>query len=120
MEGSVWPDDGVEQVRNHDYKKLFRVGKVFMTLWSDQLGSTAEQGSFVSDVIYRKGVYSKVWRFIIIRLGTDKTSATCLPITSYQGSGLSKSGIQLEEHGFIYSKREPEKVLSYLACTLRH
>lgn len=106
-------------VRNHDYKKFFRVGKVFMTLWSDQLGSTAEQGSFVSDVIYGERVYSKVRRFIVVRPGADKRSATCLPITSYRGTGLSKSGIQLGEHGFIYSKREPEKVSGMCSKALR-
>ena len=106
-------------IRKHDYKKFFRVGKVFMTLWSEQFGSGAEQGSFVSDVIYGERVYSKVRRFLVVREGADKRSATCLPITSYSGSGLGKNGIELGEHGFIYSKEEPKHVAGMCSKSLK-
>jgi hypothetical protein len=107
-------------VRNHDYKKFFRVGRVFMTLWHGPLGSGAnEYGSLVSQVIFGEKVYSKVRRFIVVRQSTEERSATCLPITSYGGNGQGKSGIKREEHGFIYSRREPKRVSGMCSKALR-
>jgi hypothetical protein len=100
--------------------KFFRVGKVFMTLWHGPLGSSAnEHGSLVSEVVFGEKVYSKVRRFIVVRQDADRRSATCLPITSYGGNGQGKSGIKREEHGFIYSKREPRKVSGMCSKALK-
>jgi hypothetical protein len=91
-----------------------------MTLWHDPLGSNAnEQGSVVGTVIYGEKVYSKVRRFIVVRQGGDRRSATCLPIYSYGGNGQGKGGIKIGEHGFIYSKREPKKVPGMCSKALR-
>jgi hypothetical protein len=97
-------------IRKNDYKKFFRIGRVFSTLWTDALGGNADSvdQTFVSEVIYKERVFSKVRRFIIVREG-DR-SVTCLPVTSYNGVGPLKSGIQLSDHGFIYSKAPPERI----------
>jgi hypothetical protein len=64
--------------------------------------------TFVSEVLYGERVYSKIRRFIVVREG--ERSVSCLPVTSYANEGIRKSGIRLDEHGFIYSRNKPRKV----------
>lgn len=98
------------QVRNNDWKDFFRIGRVFSTLWTDSLGNNASKidPTFVSEVKYGERVYSKIRRFIVVREGDRAVS--CLPVTSYASAGIRKSGIRLNEHGFIYSRNKPRKV----------
>jgi hypothetical protein len=98
------------QVRNSDWKDFFRIGRVFSTLWTDSLGNNASKvdPTFVSEVKYGEWVYSKIRRFIVVREG-DR-SVSCLPVTSYASAGIRKSGIRLNEHGFIYSRKKPGRV----------
>ena len=98
------------QVRNNDWKDFFRIGRVFSTLWTDSLGNNASKvdPTFVSEVKYGERVYSKIRRFIVVREGDRAVS--CLPVTSYASAGIRKSGIRLNEHGFIYSRNKPRRV----------
>jgi hypothetical protein len=101
--------DETYQVRRYDWKKFFRVGRVFSTLWSDAVGGNdVNNDTFVSVIIYGEKVHSKVRRFVIVREG--ERSCTCLPVTSYGGRGYRKANINLKEHGFIYSHKEPNPV----------
>jgi hypothetical protein len=97
-------------IRNRDYQTWFKIGRVFSTLWTDGLGGSYSKvdPTFVSEVIYGEKVHSKIRRFVVIR--KSKTSVSCLPVTSYDGVGHLKRGINLEEHGFIYSRNKPERV----------
>ena len=111
--GAVEPLDESYRVRNTDYKKFFRAGRVFQTLWTDPLSSTTNDGvqtfqSKVSLVAFDERVHSKVRRFVVVRQG-DRC-CTCLPVTSYNGRGIKKTGINLREHGFIYSHKRPKEV----------
>ena len=98
------------QVRTRDWQEFFRIGRVFSTLWTDQLGNNTSKvdPTFVSEVKYGERVYSKIRRFIVVREGDRAVS--CLPVTSYASAGIRKSGIRLNEHGFIYSRNKPKKV----------
>jgi hypothetical protein len=98
------------KVRNKDWKEFFRIGRVFSTLWTDSLGDNAGRvdPTFVSEVKYGERVYSKIRRFIVVREGNR--SVSCLPVTSYANQGIRKSGIRLDEHGFIYSRNRPKRV----------
>jgi len=101
--------DSSYKVRSRDYKTFFRIGRVFSTLWTDALGNTSKvDPTFVSEVLYGERVYSKIRRFIVVREG--ERSVSCLPVTSYASEGFRKSGIRLDEHGYIYSKNKPKKV----------
>lgn len=104
--------DSSYKVRNRDYKEFFRIGRVFSTLWTDALGNNAGKvdPTFVSEVLYGERVYSKIRRFIVVREG--ERSVSCLPVTSYANEGIRKSGIRLDEHGFIYSssRNKPRKI----------
>jgi hypothetical protein len=101
------------QVRKKDWKEFFRIGRVFSTLWTDSLGNNTSNvdPTFLSEVFevkYGERVYSKIRRFIVVREGDRAVS--CLPVTSYASAGIRKSGIRLNEHGFIYSRNKPTRV----------
>jgi hypothetical protein len=98
--------------RNRDYKKWFKPGRVFATLWTDPFADTTSEAtfeSFVSIVRFGERVHSKIRRFVVVKQG-DR-SCTCLPVTTYDGKGYEKRGIVLNDHGQIYSAdRLPEKI----------
>lgn len=107
--GQVEPLDPSYQVRKHDYKKFFRVGRVFATLWPDSFSTrNSSQETFTSIISYGDKVHVKIRRFVVVR--EEGRSCTCLPITSYNGRGFKKRGIHLNEHGFIYSHNLPKAV----------
>jgi hypothetical protein len=113
VKGTPGPSERIDssyKIRNKDYKDFFRIGRVFSTLWTDALGNNAGKvdPTFVSVVLYGERVYSKIRRFIVVREG--ERSVSCLPVTSYASEGIKKSGIRLDEHGFIYSRNKPRKV----------
>ncbi|PVH81155.1 hypothetical protein DL98DRAFT_417097, partial [Cadophora sp. DSE1049] len=56
-------------------------------------------------VSYKQKVFSKIRRFVVVRQA-DR-SCTCLPVTTYDGRGYKKKGINLDDHGLIYSSRDP-------------
>ena len=107
------------QMRNHDYKKFFRIGRVFATLWTEGVSHNFydKNQTFISEVIYNERVHSKIRRFVVVRQG-DR-SVTCLPVTSYEGYGHKKPGIRLGDHGFIHSRKAPEKVDHMLPKSLK-
>jgi hypothetical protein len=104
------------KARNHDYKKWFRVGRVFSTLWTDAIGSATNEYdsqfmSTVSVVQYGERVYSTIRRFVVVKFIPENRACTCLPVTTYDGRGIDKRGIRLNDHGQIYSgNRIPDTV----------
>lgn len=105
--------DSSFKIRNHDYTRFFRTGRVFLTLWTDSWSSATTGGdqtflSKVSVVDHNERVYSKVRRFVVVKLWDN--FCTCLPVTTYNGRGTRKHGITINEHGFIYSHSKPRKV----------
>jgi hypothetical protein len=101
------------KVRNKDWQTFFQIGRVFSTLWTDPVGinttASKESLSYVSEVGYNERVYAKIRRFVVVRFG-DR-SCTCLPLTTYNGKGLAKKGLRIEEHGLIYSSDRPSDTL---------
>jgi hypothetical protein len=105
-------------VRNRDYMKFFKVGKIFSTLWTEgSSGGTTTKDSFVSEVIYGEQVHSKIRRFIVIR--KSDRSCTCLPILSYKPGPRKSHSINLEEHGIIYSHTKPKPIEGMKANPIR-
>ncbi|KAF4630156.1 hypothetical protein G7Y89_g7987 [Cudoniella acicularis] len=101
--------DSRYQIRNYDYKKFFRPGRVFSTLWTDPTSEkTNRNQTFISEVMYGEKVHTKIRRFVVVRQ-RDKC-CNCLPVTSYEGRSHKKSGIELNEHGQIYSHKRPKEV----------
>jgi hypothetical protein len=107
--------DPLYKVRNHDYKDFFRQGKVFSTLWTTPFSgktnhSNDSENQFMSNVtytVYGEKVHSKIRRFVVVRQAKNRKSCTCIPITTYSNQGGEKFGIDLEDHGLIFSSRKP-------------
>ena len=101
--------DSRYQVRNHDYKKFFRPGRVFSTLWTvPASGKTNNNETFISVVKFGEKVHTKIRRFVVVKQKNHR--CTCLPVTSYEGRGYKKPDIDLAEHGFIYSSKRPKNI----------
>lgn len=117
--GSREQIDSSYVVRKDDYKKFFRVGRVFATLWTDAVGDAGKvDQTFVSPVIYGEKVFTKIRRFVVAREG-DR-SVTCHPVTSYNGAAITKKDIRRNEHGFIHSKTVgPQPMPGMLPKSLR-
>ncbi|XMA19675.1 hypothetical protein WAI453_012466 [Rhynchosporium graminicola] len=99
--------------RKSDFKKFFRTGRVFSTLWTEPFDDTmqSENDQFNTIVTYQvkfgQKVYSKIRRFVVVR--KDERSCTCLPVTTYGGKGYKKRGLKLDNHGLIYSSSRPPR-----------
>jgi hypothetical protein len=98
------------QVRS-DAKRYFKVGKVFLILWSENAGeptngtvATAWHPGIVLNQLGER-VFSKVRRFVVIREGAKWCHA--LPISTYGGKGVAKSGVVKSEHVIIHTTRNP-------------
>lgn len=99
--------DKIYRIRKHDYKRFFKLGRVFQTLWTEPY-TGAHDDTFINYVMLDKNVYSKVRRFVVVREG-DRC-CWCLPVTSYDEKGHKKRDIKLSKHCFIYSHKAPESV----------
>ncbi|KAH7312918.1 hypothetical protein BKA65DRAFT_467197 [Rhexocercosporidium sp. MPI-PUGE-AT-0058] len=98
-------------VRNRDYQKFFKVGRVFTTLWTEGYSGPANtRDSFVSSVVYGEQVHSKIRRFVVVRR-TDR-SCVCLPIIVITSSPNSRKlqTLNLGEYGIIYSNTLPRNL----------
>jgi hypothetical protein len=103
--GEVFLDNRYK-VRNHDYKKWFKPGQVFSTLWTDPFGGATKKHNAQSldhafAVQSGQNAYYKIRRFIVVRSGDLFTR--CLPVTTYGGSGVTKRGVKVSDHSVIYS-----------------
>lgn len=93
-------------------KKFFKLGKVFLMLWSEPAGESSASGSTVtvyepglSSGRYGERVFSKVRRFVIVREGT--TYSIAAPIMTYNRQGVSKPGIIKSEHAIVHTSKSP-------------
>lgn len=69
--------------------KFFIIGQVFSVLWSEPKGTA--------------GI--KVRRFVVVQEANGYCGA--LPITTYNGEGVAKSGVQKNQHAIIYTNSAP-------------
>ncbi|KAI7222729.1 hypothetical protein KC333_g925 [Hortaea werneckii] len=101
--------------------KFFEIGRVFFTLWTEPAGEsrtliTAKEQSTApprhdprgfTTVRYGELAYSKVRRFVVVRVAQNYCSA--LPIVSYGDQGVSKEGVNKSEHAIIYTGEHAPK-----------
>ena len=128
-------DGGYEELdssykqRSKDYKKFFRTGRVFSTLWTDpwadNTAATNYNPTFESEIFivkYGQKVYSKIRRFVVVVYNPGDRFCKCLPVTTYDGKGAKKRGINLEEHGQVSAEflgagtSIPKRLKSYCRC----
>lgn len=91
-------------------RQFFKLGRVFMVCWAEPAGvDTAtvisNQTRGVSLGRYGETVYSSVRRFVVVREADTYCSA--LPVTTYNGRGVAKPGVNKSEHAIIYTGRTP-------------
>ncbi|KAH9208589.1 hypothetical protein DL95DRAFT_467569 [Leptodontidium sp. 2 PMI_412] len=104
-----WPRDAATE--DIPGRTFFRPGRVFSTLWTESYdtGTQSENVRFRSIVTYqipyKQKVFSKIRLFVVVR--KDDRICTCLPVTTCNGEGSKKKGISLDDHGLIYSSKEP-------------
>jgi hypothetical protein len=92
------PFDNSYKVRSHDYGQWFKPGRVFRMLWADPFGGATKKHDAQSldrAFVVQSGqnAYYEIWRFIVVRSGDRFT--TCLPATTYGGSGVTKRGVKV-------------------------
>ena len=112
---ALYPTAGDEEqlfsnfkIRKNDF---FVLGRVFKILWSEPAGETAtairstvrndRTAPGLSRIRYNESVYSKVRRFVVVRVGNRFCSA--LPIVTYGAQGVGKRNVTKSDHGIIFS-----------------
>jgi hypothetical protein len=102
------PEDPDYKIRD---KRFFRVGRVFLVLWSEPAGgSPSETLSLLNDSSKHLAprIFTKVRRFVVIREGEGYCNG--LPISTYGGRGVAKRGVTKAEHAIIYTGRTEPRV----------
>lgn len=86
-------------------------------LWTEPagqatLGQTRGSTHF-SVVTWNEVAYSEIRRFVVIN--NKGTFSQCIPIQSYRGKGATKQGLQVQDHGVIYTGDEDTEPPTVLA-----
>lgn len=121
---SIERETTVTRYRSSDYKQgngsFFESGRVFATLWSEQLGSTitrtdshgpelSGKNPNITLAPYGTNVYSYVRRFIVVK--NRHGYCRCVPITTYNGKGLLKPGLtprDIDAHAIVYDSNRDQ------------
>ncbi|KAJ5928614.1 hypothetical protein N7466_007570 [Penicillium verhagenii] len=96
--------------RQSDPRKFFRVGRVFAMLWHENAGLhgtiMSQRGSNLGRDYtkgkYQEPIYSSIRRMVVIK--EQKGCSWCLPITTYSGQGVAKSGVDRNKHTVVYMR----------------
>ncbi|KAK8219841.1 hypothetical protein M8818_000815 [Zalaria obscura] len=89
-------------------ERFFTFGRVFKVLWFEPNGSGQDNGTIVTSM-YGERAHSKIRWFAVIRESRDHCQ--CLPIQTYGGRGVTKPGLDKEEHAIIYTGDSPPRQL---------
>jgi hypothetical protein len=87
--------------------RFFSLGRVFALLWHESTG-TATSGSTSSadrPTAFGEEIYSTIRRMIVVKEGHG--FSICIPIATYGGRGVLKSGLTIAEvaaHAIVYMK----------------
>ncbi|KAK5719526.1 hypothetical protein LTR15_008050 [Elasticomyces elasticus] len=96
-------------------EKFFVLGRVFLLLWNEKPGGTSTVISaqmampmqlHADSDAHGARMWSKVRRFIVVRVANDGGSCTALPVLTYGGRGVSKTGVIKADHGIVYTTPE--------------
>jgi hypothetical protein len=86
---------------------FFSCGRVFDVLWAEPGVQDTMVDSVTKAAMYQRPeekVYFNRRRFAVIREGADYCSA--LPISTYNGQGVAKLGVNKSEHAIIYAGQD--------------
>ncbi|KAF2134751.1 hypothetical protein P153DRAFT_8938 [Dothidotthia symphoricarpi CBS 119687] len=93
------------RVATHTHHLFFVPGRVFMMLWTEPAGvanpGKTRNSTHFSTVWLNESAYSEIRRFVVVR--NKGTFSQCIPIQTYRGSGATKPGLVMKDHGIIYT-----------------
>ncbi|CAG8951674.1 hypothetical protein HYFRA_00005474 [Hymenoscyphus fraxineus] len=99
-----------------DQRKFWRVGRVFMMLWTEPAlkKGGSRNGTHYSTVWLDEGAYSEIRRFVVIREGYG--NSICSPIHTYNGQATLKANLpERYQHAIIYTGSQCPAEHSYEA-----
>ncbi|KAF4633929.1 hypothetical protein G7Y89_g4181 [Cudoniella acicularis] len=107
-------------IPDKEQKKFWKVGRVFMMLWTEpaksqnqQMGGT-RNGTHYSTVWLEQGAYSEIRRFVVIKEGYG--NSICSPIHTYNGQATLKPNLpERQQHAIIYTSQDCPPEHSYVA-----
>ncbi|KAF2215317.1 hypothetical protein CERZMDRAFT_35496, partial [Cercospora zeae-maydis SCOH1-5] len=81
--------------------KFFKVGRVFMVLWTEPEGSNADANSVYSfPVAFGERAQAKIRRFIVI--APRQQHSLAIPIISHQNHGVVNRNMDNGDHGMVH------------------
>ncbi|MCJ1427347.1 hypothetical protein MMC29_005250 [Sticta canariensis] len=100
----------------HGRRKFFVVGKVFMMLYIENAGETADRagpgGTNFTTVAHGEVAHHQFRRFVVVKEMSDQNFCYCCPITTYGGRATTKPGVDQTSHTIVYSGKTPPEKLS--------
>ncbi|KAE9367982.1 hypothetical protein N431DRAFT_561801 [Stipitochalara longipes BDJ] len=114
-------DPRYRQVPEEDQEEFWKIGRVFMMLWTEPAGPPqvpagggTRNGSHISTTWLGQEAYSEIRRFVVIQEGWGNN--ICSPIQTYSGQATLKYNLpDRKQHAIIYTSRECPKEYSYKA-----
>ncbi|MCJ1377600.1 hypothetical protein MMC17_000695 [Xylographa soralifera] len=102
-------DPSFRKIGSHEEWSFFVTGRVFsMLMWQP-----ADERHLVGKSMVRYGerAYAKIYRFIIIQPKSARHYSKCIRISTHQGQGATKKGLNQSEHCMVYSDNDPPEKL---------
>ncbi|KAI4214757.1 MAG: hypothetical protein LQ351_002833 [Letrouitia transgressa] len=79
-------------------------GQVFYTLFTQPAGSGGDTNSAdFTQVKYGELAHTQIRRLVVVKNVPKEYFSFCLPITTYQGRGATKHGIDQRSHTIVFS-----------------
>lgn len=99
-----------------DLQKFYKLGRVFMMLWTEPAGHKAAKeggtrnGSHISTTWLNGNAHSEIRRFVVVR--ANHGSCSCLAIHTYSGSATLKPNLpDPDNHAIIHTTPDPPSPL---------
>ncbi|TAQ83129.1 hypothetical protein B7494_g8547 [Chlorociboria aeruginascens] len=110
-------DPRYKVVETKDSKNFWKVGRVFMMVWSEPAGvakGVSRDGTHFSTGYLNQQIFSEIRRFVVI--GEGYGNAPCSPIHSYSGWATLKRNLpDVSQHTIIYTSKSCPAESSYIA-----
>jgi hypothetical protein len=90
-------------------QRFFKVGRVFMTLWSEPASPNLRDSPNVSSSLIGGRIFSETRHFVVIQ--KRQGSSLCCPIHTYRKQGTTKLRVGAEYHAIVYAAGSKPELL---------
>ncbi|KAF2267709.1 hypothetical protein CC78DRAFT_46169 [Lojkania enalia] len=111
-------DPSYKRVAAHHHYAFFKRGRVFKMLWIEPAGRNnpgrSRGSTHFSTVRFGESAFSEIRRFVIIQ--NKGSFSQCIPIQTYRKQGATKPGLNVQDHGIIFTdgeQLEPESRINF-------